>query len=93
MNIKHIVPHSTEAQYHCFMHKEDPTGIDQARAVGLLNKFTDANLIELSAWRGDVEQTLINIKMGLTQHGLIPHRYLNSIAIHFGYHWNGRAYD
>jgi hypothetical protein len=92
MNIKLVIPHSTEKQYGEFMDKEIPMGIDQKRAECLLTCLTAGNINELKSWRSDVLTLLKTIILGKVQHGIIPHKIINTIAIHFGLHWDGRKY-
>lgn len=92
MNIRSVKPQYNEEQYGDFMDRERPQGIDQKRAESLLHCLTGSNLAELRAWRTDAQELLKTIVSGRVQHGVIPHKIINSISIHFGLRWDGRAY-
>lgn len=74
------------------MDKEKPMGIDQKRAECLLNCLTPSNMSEMMSWRGDARELLRSIVSGKTQHGIIPHRVINTVSNHFGLKWDGRSY-
>lgn len=92
MQIHLVKPHSTEEEYGEFMDREKPQGIDQKRAECLLSCLTPSNVSELRSWRSDAQELLKTIVSGRVQHGVIPHKVINTISIHFGLKWDGRSY-
>lgn len=89
--IRHVPPQITPREHTQFMEREIPDSLDRRRADALLQKLSEAQLSEL-AWIGRPEWTLKQIRLGQVQFEVIPHRTLNMISNHLGYHWNGVDY-
>jgi len=86
-----VVPRMNTTQHQEFMDQEIPDALDKRRAEALLRKLTQSQLSEL-AWLGRPEWALKQIRLGQVQFEVVPHRYLNLISNHLGYHWNGVDY-